>query len=95
MRARARLAMSEDAARLVCSLADDSELPAGSGLRISLNPATDSMSMVMTTVAEPADFTVTRDGATVFLSAGAMKRTNGRTLCATITAADSTFFLDP
>jgi hypothetical protein len=91
----AALTMSHDAACMVLSFAVRDVLPAGSGLRISLNPVTDSLSMGMAHDAEPADEVVTRDGARLFLAAGAVRRTKGRRLCARITDGESTFYLDP
>lgn len=88
------LTMTQDAADLVRALAQRDSLPAGGGLRIVLNPTTHSLSMGWAAAPEHADAVIARDGALLFLSRPAERRTHGRTLCAEITSARSTFYLD-
>jgi hypothetical protein len=88
------LTMTQDAADLVRALAQRDSLPAGGGLRMVLNPTTHSLSMGLAAGPEHADAVISRDGAWLFLSRPAERRTHGRTLCAEITPARSTFYLD-
>jgi hypothetical protein len=88
------LTMTQDAAQLVRTLAQGGGLPEGGGLRIVLNPSTHSLSMGLAAAPEHADAVIARDGALLFLSVPAEGRTHGRTLCADITPARSSFFLD-
>jgi hypothetical protein len=86
--------MTLEAAHLVRSLTQRDSLPDGGGLRMDLNAATNSLSMGLARAPEHADAVVARDGALLFVSMPAARRTQGRTLCATITVNRSTFFLD-
>ena len=88
------LTMTQDAAQLVRTLTHHGGLPDGGGLRIVLNPGTHSLSMGLAASPEHADTVISRDGALLFLSVPAEGRTHGRTLCADIAPARSSFFLD-
>jgi Fe-S cluster assembly iron-binding protein IscA len=89
------LNMTEDAAHLTRTLAHRGSRPGRGGLRIILNPDTDSLSMGLAAAPEDADAVIARDGALLFVSVPAAERLQGRTLCAEITSTRSTFFLDP
>jgi hypothetical protein len=88
------LEITEEAASLVRTLAVHRSVPEGGGLRIDLNPDTDSLSMGMAVAPDPSDAVVVRAGAMLFLSPPALQRMDGRRLCAEITGSRSLFFLD-
>lgn len=88
------LEITEEAASLVRILADRESVPEGGGLRIVLNPATDSLSMGLAAAPDTSDAVIARAGARLFLSPPAVQRTQGRRLCAEITDARALFFLD-
>ena len=88
------LTVSQDAATLVRSIADDADLSDDAGLRIVIHPTHKSLSMGLAHHAEPDDVTVTSNGAHVFLSRPASKRLSRGTLRAEITDQRSAFFLD-
>jgi len=88
------LEITEEAASLVRTLADRGSVPQSGGLRLVLNPDTDSLSMGMAAAPDMSDAVITRAGARLFLSPPAAQRTQGRRLCAEITDTRALFFLD-
>lgn len=87
------LQVTDDALRLVRILSDQVSLPEHGGLRIVLNPATNSLSMGLATAPEDADAIIDQGGARLFLSVPAAERMKDQTLCAEITSSRSMFFL--
>ena len=88
------LAVSETAATLVRTLAEDSPLPDIVGLRIDIDTSYDSLFMRLTSHARPGDAVVEAHGATVFLSPSAAERLSQQILRADITDGRRSFFID-
>lgn len=88
------LAVTETAATLVRTLAEDSTLPDIVGLRIDIDTSYDSLSMRLTSHARPGDAVVDVRGAKVFLSPSAAERLSQQILRADITDGRRSFFLD-
>jgi len=88
------LKVTAEAATLACTLVQDGPVPDDGGVRIVLNLSTDSLSMGLAATPARGDAVIARDGARLFLSPRAANRMRDRTLCAEVTAARSTFFLD-
>jgi hypothetical protein len=85
--------ITPSAADLVRTLAEQADLPPHGGLRIVVNPATNSLSMGL--VAGPAgdDIILDRHAARVFLTADAADRLRGLVLHAEVTDTRAVFFL--
>ena len=88
------LSISNDAARLVRTLAQDADLPDAGGMRIVIDPEHRSLSMGLARNPEPRDEVINVNGANVFLSPPASRRLERGTLKAAITEHRSQFFLD-
>jgi len=89
------LKITSEAACLTRRLVREGSSPRQGGLRIVLNPVTDSLSMGLAPAPEPADAVVAQDGAMLFLSQPAAQRLENLTLRAEISTTKSVFFLDP
>lgn len=87
------LALSDDAAGLIRSLASESGASTGSGLRISVDRRYDSLSMTLATGPGTGDAVVLNRDTRVFVSAAASRRLSGRTLRASTAPERSAFFL--
>ena len=87
------LKVTADAAQLARTLTHQGAARQHGGLRIVMNPDTNSLSMGIAHAPERSDAVIARDGALLFLSGPAAERLDGRTLCAEITTTRSVFFL--
>lgn len=87
------LMVTADAAQLARTLTDNGSTRRRGGLRIVLNPDTNSLSMGLASAPKRNDAVIARDGALLFLSGPAAERLEGRTLCAEISSTRSVFFL--
>lgn len=88
------LKVTADAAQLARSLTDTDSTRRRGGLRIELNPDTNSLSMGLAPAPKRNDAVIAQNGALLFLSGPAAERLEGRTLCAEITSTRSVFFLE-
>ena len=88
------LTITRDAAHLVRTLTEQARIPDRGGLRIAVNPDTDSLSMGLADAPETSDAVIAHDGALVFVSEPAAQRMRGLTLCAEVTPIRSVFFLE-
>jgi Fe-S cluster assembly iron-binding protein IscA len=88
------LTITEEAARLICTLRTDAELREQAGLRVVVDAANRSLSMDLANAPAAGDTVVSGCGARVFLSPSAAYRLRAGTLRAEITNERSRFFLD-
>jgi hypothetical protein len=87
------LALSDEAAGLIRSLARKSGASTGSGLRITVDRRHDSLSMALATGPVRGDAVVLNRETRMFVSAAASHRLSGRTLRASTGPDRSAFFL--
>lgn len=88
------LSLTDTAADLVRTLADDAGLPPSGGVRIDTDPSSHALSMGLSANPDNADTVVAKHGARLFLSSPAAERLADATLCAEVSADRSVFFLD-
>jgi iron-sulfur cluster assembly protein len=62
------ITMTEEAASLIVSLVNDTDLPNSAGLRLGTDPFRGSLAMSLSRIPNPDDIVVDHDGAQLFLS---------------------------
>lgn len=87
------LAVSDDAAQLIRTLARKAGAPTRPALRITVDRRHDSLSMNLASAPTEGDVIVSNHDTAVFVSAAASRRLAGRTLQASTRPERSAFFL--
>lgn len=85
--------LTDEAATLIQTLIHSTDLRAGSGLRIILEPGLGSLVMSLAAHPAPADTVFTSHEARVFVAPSAATRLDAKTLDAHMTDDSSAFFL--
>jgi hypothetical protein len=87
------LRLSDAAARIIRGLLHSASSAPGSGLRITVDPRYDSLTMALAGAPSPGDAIIGNHESLVFLSADASLRLSGQTLQASDPVERPSFFL--